>query len=62
MLTSENLFALFVSVPYALSLSYEHIEVSTMMQSKSSLYSSLYVKIRPYAKSCPPGHLNYLDC
>lgn len=62
MLTSENLFALFVSVPYALSLNYEYIKVSTIMQSKSLLYSSLYMKIRPYAKSCPPGQLNYLDC
>lgn len=34
-LTSENLFALFVSVPYALSLNNEHVKVSPIIQSKS---------------------------
>lgn len=34
MLISEKLLALLDSIPYALSLNYEHMEVSTILQSK----------------------------
>lgn len=53
MLTSENLFVLLVSVPYALSLNYEHIEVSTIMQSKSLLYSFVCENYSPMCEELP---------
>ncbi|KAG5213743.1 hypothetical protein JEQ12_009529 [Ovis aries] len=43
----------FTKVPYALSLNYEHIEVSTIMQSKSLLYSFVRENYSPMCEELP---------